>query len=235
VTTFVYILGYACVKLVHDGAQSVMLFDTSNINSLHWLAQCGYAFEVITAVMPIYEAAADKESVPLIIYSVAGIWTILCIAIGFVGQLAFGESALRLAILNLPPASVPALILSGLFSLVGVFTQPINSFVICLSYEPLCRWSSHPLKRKWMKNLVRLVLVMFTYATTWLGGAQLQHFVELVGGVLGMMIALVMPCLLHLTICKQARWTRIINYFVAASGVVIMGISLYNTLTTWRV
>jgi len=233
--TFVYILCYAFVKVLDDGAQSVLFFDTTNLNSLHWLAQCGYTYELIIAVMPIYESAADKESVALIIYVVAAIWTILCITIGCVGQMAFGEGAQRLAILNLPSASVAGYILSGLFSFTGVFTQPINNFVICLSYEPLCRWSSHPLKRKWMKNLVRLVIVSFTYAITWLGGAQLQHFVELVGGVFGMMIALVIPCLLHLTICKPVGLTRIINYLTAALGVVIMGVSLYNTLSTWRV
>lgn len=232
VATFVFLLGYSGLKVANDGIQSSLLFNTSSVNYLHWLAQCGYTYEIIVAVMPIYEAAADKKSVPVIIYTVSGIWTILCISMGCMGFLAFGEDTQVLAIQNLSQASVAGQTFSALFGLVGVFTQPVNNFIICLSYEPLCRWSSKPRMRKWMKNFVRWAVVLFTYVITYLGGAKLQFFVELVGGVLGMFIAIVMPCLLHIKICKPEGCTRIISYFTTAFGFVAMATSMYNTLSS---
>jgi len=231
--SYVYIFRYSIIEIAYRGTKSVMLFDTSDFNTLLWLGQCGYTFEIITSVLPIYEAAADKESVFKITVAVSATLLMLYIMIGFVVYLAFGDETQPIALLNLPQGSAAGYVLPALYALSGAVTIPINNFVIQLSYEPLFSWPSNALKRKWMKNLGRFALVSLTFTATWLGGAHLQNFLGLVGG-LGMLLALVAPCMLHLALCKPVGWARILDYLTIAVGSQIMVISLYLSLSSWK-
>mmetsp|Transcript_72413 Transcript_72413/g.143576 ORF Transcript_72413/g.143576 Transcript_72413/m.143576 type:complete len:420 (-) Transcript_72413:48-1307(-) len=232
--TYCYLLGYAGRLIAYNGAKPVMLFDTSDFNSLIWLGQCGYTFEMITCVVPIYEVAIHKDSVFTIILAVSGTLMVMYLMIGYATYLAFGDETQAIALLNLPQGSIAGYVLPGLYAVSGALTIPINNFVVCLSYEPLVSWPSETLKRKWLKNLGRFALVSSIFAVTWLGGAQLQNFLGLVGGVLGMLLALVVPCLLHLSICKPAGLSRIFDYVTVVIGVQIMATSLYLSLSTWK-
>jgi len=233
VATFCYILSYSILEIADRGAKPVFLA-TSGFNFLLWLGECGYAFEIIGVVLPVYEAAADKESVFSVIFLVSGSLIILYVALGYAVYLAFGDETQPIALLNLPQGTAAGYIFPGLYALSGATTMPLNTFVISLSYEPLFTWPSHTLKRKWLKNFGRIALVALIYATTWFGGGQLQNFLGLVGGVLGMFLALVAPCLLHLALCKPAGWARILDLSTVTVGVFIMGTSFYLWLTNWE-
>jgi len=234
VATYVYILAYSITEIARRGSKPVMLFDTSDFNSLLWLGQCGYTFEIICTVLPIYEAAAHKESVFSIVVVVSATLIMFYILIGFVVYLAFGDETQPIALLNLPQGSAAGYIFPGLYALSGATTMPLNNFVIFLSYEPIIRWPSGYRTRKWLKNLGRLVVVSLIYTATWLGGAQLQNLLGLVGGVFGMLLALVAPCLLHLKLCKPVGCARFLDFMTIALGVLIMGISFYLSLSTWK-
>ena len=63
----IYMAYFGCQKVLEDGFQPVVLVNTSDANLLLWLGSCAYIFEGINMVLPIYESAEDKESMPTIL------------------------------------------------------------------------------------------------------------------------------------------------------------------------
>jgi len=234
VVTVIYLLFFAISQLVRQGTKPVILFDTTDLNSLLWLGACGYIFELICNVLPMYEAAADKEAMPKILVGVTLPVVLLYISFGFIFYLAFGSQTAPLATLNLPHASLAGYVIPSFFALVGVVTMPINFFIVFLSYEPLFIWSRNPLARKWSKNVVRLLIVLVTYFVTWLGGAQLQNFLALVGGVFGVNLSLMVPSCLHLSICKPKGIARVGDLVTVGVSVLMIFCSLYQSVATWK-
>lgn len=229
-----YMCGFAIQKLIADGPQKMRNFNTEDLDSLLWFGACGYIFELIVVVVPIYEAAADKPMMPKLLIIITFVVVLLYIAFGFLFYAAFGEDTEEMATLNLPIGSFAGKLFPLFFALVGVATNPINILSLAQLYEPAVSWSDKVLVRKWQKNFCRLIVTIIAYTLTWLGGDQLQNFLALVGGLLGANLSLVVPCLLHLFICKPVGFSRIVDYVTIVFGAVMMVVSTYQTIVAWK-
>lgn len=233
-STCVYLGYFACQEISANGTKQIRPINTTDADSLLWLGACGYIFELIMQIIPIYEAAADKESMPkLLVGCTCGV-IVLYLSFGFLFYVAFGDETKDLATLNLPKGSFAGKLFPFLFSLVGVVTMPINFFIIYQAYEPKLAWSDDLSTRRWMKNFVRVIVVAWTYFTTWLGGSQLQNFLAVVGGLLGANVSMVVPCAIHLLVCKQTGLSRFLNWTVIVAGFLMMILSTYQAVMTWK-
>merc|ERR1719323_914962 len=101
-----------------------------------WVGSCGYIFEMITQVLPVYEAARDKDTMPKMLVAVTASILMLYIGFGYLFYSAFGEATADLATLNLPQGSSAGIVVPFLFALVGVVTMPLNNMVLFQSFEP---------------------------------------------------------------------------------------------------
>merc|ERR1719223_2688472 len=90
-----------------DPLPESVYFDTTDNSWLLWLGACAYAYEGINIVLPTYESAKNKETVPKLLVSITSFNTLVYIAFGCITYLAFGNEVKNLATLNLPQGSLP--------------------------------------------------------------------------------------------------------------------------------
>lgn len=231
--TCIYLTYFAAGELVLHGRKPAAMFQ-GGTDMVLWIGSCGYIFEMVSQVLPVYEAARDKETMPKLLVAVTASVLALYIAFGFLFYSAFGEATADLATLNIPSDSLAGTAVPLLFSLVGMVTMPLNCMVIFQTYEPQCAWSQNALVRKWSKNAARIFICLSCYALTWLGGEELQNFLALVGGLLGCNLALNVPALLHLVVCKPSGWRKAVDLVTFTIGTLIMVVSTYQSLATWK-
>uniref|UniRef100_A0A7S0AEM5 Amino acid transporter transmembrane domain-containing protein n=1 Tax=Pyrodinium bahamense TaxID=73915 RepID=A0A7S0AEM5_9DINO len=233
-TTCIYLTYFAVDELATSGAKPAILINTEEPgDTLLWVGTCGYIFELICQVLPIYEAAEHKDMVPTLLIGVTAAVLVLYLAFGFLFYSAFGKNTADLATLNIPHGSPGGVVFPLLFSIVGVVTMPLNLFVIFQNYELRYSWSQTYLVRKWKKNVVRILVCITTYVVTWAGGEQLQNFLALVGGLLGCNLALCVPAMLHLAICRPRGCARVLDIATFIVGLTIMIVSTYQSFATW--
>jgi proton-coupled amino acid transporter len=212
----------------------VVMINTKNTDLLLWLGACAYAYEGINIVLPTYESAKDKDSMPKLLIGITAMNTLMYIAFGILTYYAFGSDTQSLASLNLPRQSFEGKAIPVTSIIIGLMSFPLQAFVIYQTYEPKITWSSNYHVRKWQKNAVRLGVLLFTITVTWLGGNQLQNFLALVGGFCCGSLALIFPSILHLKICKPTGIDLVCDYFILVSGCVILLLSTEQAFADWQ-
>jgi len=229
-------LGYFGIDhLVQHGPAGVdWMFDDTKFDAILWLGSCAYVYEGINCVLPIFEAAQKKENVPKLLVSIIGGITLLYIAFGVLFYTAFGSETKSVAMLNLPLHSIAGKILPGMFVLVGVVSIPIQSFMAFQIIEQGMKFSERSLVRKWQKNFSRSVILILVTLVTWLGGTQLENFLALVGGFGCSSLAMVVPALMHIRICKPSWLACIVDCFLVFVGFLVLVISTGAAMITWH-
>merc|ERR1711870_113955 len=124
-----------------------------------------------------------------------------------------------MATLNLPPGSFEGKMIPVISMLIGLASFPLQAFVIYQTYEPKFQWSSKHLVRKWSKNAMRSLVLLFIFTVTWLGGDQLQNFLALVGGFCCASLALIFPAMLNVVICKPQGFGLCFDWMIFACGI----------------
>lgn len=221
-------------ELVTNGAQDVMMVNTQNSDLLLWLGACAYAYEGINMVLPMYESAKHKHMVPKLLVSITSFNTLVYIMFGCLTYLALGDKVESLATLNLPKGSFEGRAIPAVSVLIGLTSFPLQAFVVYQTYEPKFKWSDSYLKRKWQKNLVRILVLLFIFTVTWLGGDQLQNFLALVGGFCCASLALIFPSALNIAICKPTGFWLCMDRFIFVAGVIIMCLSVSQAFASWK-
>uniref|UniRef100_A0A7S1EVF6 Amino acid transporter transmembrane domain-containing protein n=1 Tax=Noctiluca scintillans TaxID=2966 RepID=A0A7S1EVF6_NOCSC len=231
----IYMLGFAFAKIARDGVQQVPVLNTQNMDSLLWLGTCGYIFEGINLVLPIYEAAKDKETMPKLLFWVTFIIVVSYMTFGTVFYIAFGTETKSMAMLNLPVGSVAGTVIPVLFSLVAIATVPLDMIPIYQMYERRIKsWSKNPTVKHVQQDVCRLLLLLFGFVCTYAGGQRLQGVLALVGGLFGANLALSVPCAIHLKLVKPTGWQWAFNWFLIVWGVVMGVLSTYQVVSTWN-
>jgi len=234
VSTSGYLTCLAASKIYHQGPQAMHLFSGSAGTTLLWLGSCSYMFELIQGLLPIYEAAADKERFPRMLTWITFTIALLYTAFGLLFYCAFGEDTKILATLNLPKGTVAGFAFPLCFAIVGAVTTPVIFFMIFQTYEPAVTWwSGNPQERRRQMKTLRLLVVFAAYFLTWLGGQRLQSFLGLVGGLLGANLSITVPAVLHLSICQPQGFERVWDVCTATVGVFIMASTTYQAILTW--
>lgn len=231
VVYFFYFMGD---HYLNFGPQPVQIVNTANTDLLLWLGSCAYAYEGINIVLPTYESAKSKDAVPKLLVSITSFNTLVYVMFGCLTYLAFGTEVGSLATLNLPKGSFAGRVIPMISVLIGLVTFPLQAFVIYQTYEPKVLWSSTDFKRKWEKNVVRMLVLLFIVTVTWLGGDQLQNFLALVGGFCCASLALIFPSLLHIVICKPKGFGLCVDRMIFISGVCILILSTCQAIASWK-
>merc|ERR1712150_71610 len=127
-------------------------------------------------------------------------------------------------------------VLPGLFALAGCMTIPLPMCVCFQTYEARLThiWSPDKLMRKWQKNGVRTLVLVFAVASVWLGGQRVMNYVALVGAVCCATLALIIPPALHVRICKPCGLAFTSDVVIGVVGVLILCVSTEQVLASWK-
>lgn len=233
VVTMVYLFYLAAHVLSTQGVRDVKVVNTDISDVVIWMGSCFYSLELVPMLLPMYEAAQDKKGFFRLLTLVSGTVMLVYIVFGIVFYLAFGEDTKSMATLNIPEGSMWGKLLPGCIILVGLVSVPIDGLVLAQMYEPLIPWSSGPRVRKWQKNVVRTLLLLAVAVLTWVGGDQLQNLLALVGGFSCSFLSLIMPAILHKSICRPGPMGRFMDVFAILLGLFILVTSTSWTLLNW--
>eukprot|EP00927_Polykrikos_kofoidii_P026686 TRINITY_DN23737_c0_g1_i1.p1 TRINITY_DN23737_c0_g1~~TRINITY_DN23737_c0_g1_i1.p1 ORF type:complete len:603 (-),score=58.47 TRINITY_DN23737_c0_g1_i1:67-1839(-) len=228
----VYLICLAASELRAKGPKDVLLLNTSP-TIVKWLGSCAYAFEGVNCLLPIYEAAIDKENFNKLFVTICVIIVTIHASFAAIFFAAFGDETNDMATTNIPQGSIAALLAPGAMVIVGFCTNPINFLLLAQMYEPRRQWSDNPLARKLQKNFVRGMVLVGVLALTWLGGSSLQNVLGLVGGFCCSSLALVVPAMLDIIVCKPKACIIILDAVSITLGIFIMISSTVVTISTW--
>merc|ERR1712032_1745758 len=120
---------------------------------------------------------------PKLLVIITSVTTLTYITFGCLTYKALGTEVASMVSLNLPKGTFAGKAIPMTSVIMGLASIPLQAFVVFQMYEPKFQWAGTPLLRKWQKNFVRSLVLLFTFVVTWLGGDQLQNFLALVGGV----------------------------------------------------
>lgn len=89
-------------------------------------------------------------------------------------------------------------------------------------------------KIKWLKNILRLFMVIMTCLIAYLGSSNLDRFVSLIGSFTCVPLIYVYPSMLYLKCFRKIGLiSQITNYTIIITGVIMMIYTTYQTLSNW--
>ncbi|KAG7745797.1 hypothetical protein KL912_004950 [Ogataea haglerorum] len=87
---------------------------------------------------------------------------------------------------------------------------------------------------KWLKNVVRVFIVLAMCAIAYLGSSDLDRFVSLIGSFTCIPLIYVYPPLLYITSFEELRWSsKLANGLVLVIGLVMMVYMSCQTISSW--
>jgi solute carrier family 36 (proton-coupled amino acid transporter) len=178
----IYLYYYDIATIVsHHGVSDITAF-----NPATWTLFIGtaiFTFEGVGLIIPIQESMKRPQRFPGVLALVMVIITILFLSIGALSYAAYGSSTKTVVILNLPQDDKFVNAVQFLYSLAILLSTPLQLFpaIRIMENELFTRSGKYNRWIKWKKNVFRFVLVMFCAMVAWVGAADLDKFVALVG------------------------------------------------------
>lgn len=175
-----------------------------------------YAFEGIGCVMPIMEQTRDKNQFPKLLTAALMTLASLFIFFGLICYASFMSSGNKsedtIIIYNIVPDNEKSLrktiivITELLYCVNLVFSYPLtvypaNKIIESFIFHKFFGMKEVTLKRKWLKNLSRLVVVFLGCFLSITFEKVLDNFLGVAGAVLGISIILIVPTLFHYKVC----------------------------------
>lgn len=178
----IYLYYYDIATIVDQGGIS----DITSFNPATWTLFIGtaiFTFEGVGLIIPIQESMKRPRNFPGVLALVMVIITILFTSMGALSYAAYGSSTKTVVILNLPQDDKFVNAVQFLYSLAILLSTPLQLFpaIRIMENELFTRSGKYNPWIKWQKNVFRFLLVMFCAMVAWVGAADLDKFVALVG------------------------------------------------------
>lgn len=226
-------------------AQHGVAWDTMvSFNSNDWSLFIGtaiFTFEGIGLLIPIQESMAVPQNFKLSLSLVMVIVTVIFISIGFLCYAAFGSNVKTVVFENFPQDSSYTLVVQLLYSLAILLSTPLQLFPAIRILE---NWvftknasGKYNPKIKWAKNYFRTFVVIGTTFIAWVGAADLDKFVSLVGSFACIPLIYVYPPLLHYKASRMegtgSPFILGLDLIIVCFGLCIMGYTSWQTILMW--
>ncbi|KAG7880434.1 hypothetical protein KL937_001996 [Ogataea polymorpha] len=87
---------------------------------------------------------------------------------------------------------------------------------------------------KWLKNAMRVLVVLAMCAIAYLGSSDLDRFVSLIGSFTCIPLIYIYPPLLYVSSFEELRWSsKLVNGLVLIIGMAMMVYTSYQTISSW--
>ena len=201
-----------------------------------------FAFEGVGVVLPIMEITENKEQYFTLLTVTLIVICVIFIAFCEYAAFAYGEPVFdtsveppvqtgginALVLQNLPQNSPIAWVVACLYSLVVVFTYPlqISPANNVLESYLFGGWEKSP-KRQWCKNLSRMMVVFVSCALTIGMYDYISELLEIASALTAIPMAFTLPALFHYKACARSGCAKAVDILFIIGSIVI---SLYVTV-----
>ncbi len=159
---------------------------------------------------------------------------VIFVLIGALGYTLLGAEVETVIFLNLP--TTPGVLgLQLLYAVAIMLSFPLTVYpVIRITEQGLFgqRHGKGNERVKWQKNAYRAGLVLLLGATAWLGSANLDKVVSLVGCLACIPLSFILPPLFHSRVTRSP-WVRAKDLALVLLGLLVMAFTSYVTLDQW--
>ncbi|KAL3229058.1 Vacuolar amino acid transporter 4 [Nakaseomyces bracarensis] len=207
------------IDLGGHAAEGVIL----GLNTNRWTLFIGtaiFSFEGIGLVIPVQESMRKPEKFPMVLGLVIVTSTLIFITVATIGYLAYGSAIETVILLNLPQKNILVSVIQLLYSFAIMLSTPLQMFPAIkiienglfrqykrLMNKPLTEDGAQnseditgksSMKVKWIKNVVRTLVVVFVVLLACLGADNLDKFVSIIGSFACIPLVYMYPPMLHL-------------------------------------
>ena len=207
-----------------------------------------YAFEGIGCVMPIMEQTRDKNQFPKLLTAALMTLASLFIFFGLICYASFMSSGNKsedtIIIYNIVPDNEKSLrktiivITELLYCVNLVFSYPLtvypaNKIIESFIFHKFFGMKEVTLKRKWLKNLSRLVVVFLGCFLSITFEKVLDNFLGVAGAVLGISIILIVPTLFHYKVCATTPLEKKMDIGFMLFSFAVLCLCTYKGVEAW--
>ena len=220
------IIVYASLELRHNGghfAEDVEMINTKTFLSFIGLA--AYTFEGIGIIIPVMETTSRPDLYPYILTIVIVLLTIFYVFFGNFTYFVYGSKRLgeHPMITDILPAEDIAVTLIDVIWIVNlIFTYPLvihPANMVLESY--IYKGWVKSVKRRWMKNLTRTLLVAFTVVLAVSLMETLDKLESINGAFACIPLAFLLPSLFHYKLVAVTRREKIFDIVIAVISLIL--------------
>jgi len=177
----VYLAVYDIHTMAINGHAKIVSF-----NPAHWTSFIGtaiFTFEGVGLIIPIQQSMKDPSRFPPVLAGVMIFITLIFMLIGALSYAAFGPATKTVVLSNLPQDSKFVNAVQLLYALAILLSTPLQLFpaVRIMETGTFSRSGKYNPYIKWKKNMFRFFVVVGCALVAWIGAANLDKFVAVVG------------------------------------------------------
>jgi len=177
----VYLYYYGIWTISHKGVADIVSFNKSS-----WTLFIGtaiFTFEGIGLIIPIQSGMAEPHKFPRILGIVMVGITAVFISMGALSYAAYGSKTKTVIISNMSQDNKFVNAVQFIYSLAILLSTPLQIYpaIEITSQQLFSKTGKYNPWIKWKKNIFRFFMVALTAVVAWLGAADLDKFVALVG------------------------------------------------------
>lgn len=225
----VYIFSSEMLFIGERGIAKVQMFNPKDFPL--FVGTAVFSFEGIGLVIPITDAMREPRKFPKVLTGVMISLLFLFGGGGALSYLTFGSNVNTVVLVNLDQTSKLTQSVQFLYSLAILLSIPLQFFpaVRILENGLFVRSGKRDPRVKWLKNLFRFGLVAISTIISWLGAADLDKFVSLIGSFACVPLCFVYPAMLHYKAVAKTRTQKIGDILLGVFGMAAM---MYTTALT---
>lgn len=225
----IYIFGSEMSFIGEQGIAQVQMFNHKDFPL--FVGTAVFSFEGIGLVIPITDAMREPRKFPKVLTGVMITLLFLFGGAGALSYLTFGSSVNTVVLVNLDQTSKFTQSVQFLYSLAILLSIPLQFFpaVRILENGLFVRSGKRDPRVKWLKNLFRFGLVAISTVISWVGAADLDKFVSLIGSFACVPLCFVYPAMLHYKAVAKTRTEKLGDIFLGVFGMAAM---MYTTVLT---
>jgi len=225
-----YIFGSELSIIGERGIAEIQLFNPRDFPL--FVGTAVFSFEGIGLVIPITDAMREPHKFPKALTGVMLGTLVLFGGAGALAYLTFGSDVNAVVLVNLDQKSKFTQAVQFLYSLAILLSIPLQFFpaVRILENGLFVRSGKRNPRVKWLKNFFRFGLVMVCTVVSWLGAADLDKFVSLIGSFACIPLCFVYPAMLHYKAVAKTPREKIIDIVLVVFGMAAMVFTTVQTI-----
>lgn len=251
----VYVYYVSGFQLIEKGVASPLQYFNKETWSL-FIGTAVFTYEGIGLLIPIQESMRNPQDFNKSLFGVMVAVTIVFTTIGTVCYLSYGDNVETVILLNFPQNHVAVKVVQLMYATAILLSTPLQLFPgikilenciftkkqrknqerELLEGENVLSGKEDP-RIKWLKNSMRLVVVVVTCVISYAGAADLDKFVSLIGSVTCVPLIYIFPPLLHMGALQRkgslSAAVVAVDGGILVLGVVMMGYTGFQTVASF--
>ncbi|KIM67617.1 hypothetical protein SCLCIDRAFT_1210268 [Scleroderma citrinum Foug A] len=224
-----YIFGSEISIISKQGIAEVQMFNPRDFPL--FIGTAVFSFEGVGLVIPITDAMREPHKFPKALTCVMIGTLFLFGGAGALAYMTFGSEVNAVVLVNLDQTNKFTQAVLFLYSMAILLSIPLQFFpaVRILENGLFSRSGKRDPRVKWTKNLFRFALMMFCTVVSWVGAADLDKFVALIGSFACVPLCFVYPAMLHYKAVAKTPMQKLCDILLGTFG---MGAMVFTTVQT---